>query len=81
MKKPQIEVPLEERHGADGTRAAEFREGDEQLDRQEERIAHESNVYHVMGDRASKITKCPNLTIPAGAMLWNQAVISMLFRA
>ena len=30
--------------GADATRAEEFREGDKQVDRQEEQIAHESNV-------------------------------------
>ena len=30
--------------GADATRAEEFRESDEQVDRQEGRIAHESNV-------------------------------------
>jgi hypothetical protein len=30
--------------GADATRAEEFREGDKQMDRQEEQIAHESNI-------------------------------------
>ena len=30
--------------GAGATRAEKFREGDEQVDRQEKQIAHESNV-------------------------------------
>jgi hypothetical protein len=59
MKKPQIEVPLEERHGADDTQAAEFREGDKQLDRQEERIAHESNAITSWATEPQKSVNVP----------------------
>lgn len=42
--------------GADATRAEEFREGDKQVDRQEEQIAHESNVITAANLRKTKTT-------------------------